>query len=45
MFVVDNESERSTSWPQYSMVWCKDTKNCWLLDGTGWYLINYSQFY
>lgn len=38
-YIVDNESDRSTSWPEGTMVYCKDTNKLYVLEGTSWILI------
>lgn len=39
-FIVDSESERSTSWPEGSLVWCKDTLKFYQLNSSAWTLMS-----
>lgn len=38
-YITDLESERSTSWPNFSRVYCKDTDKLYILDGSQFILI------
>lgn len=39
VFWVDTEAERSTSWPESSIVYCKDTKCIYVLKSGAFYTI------